>query len=124
MIERLKKHQISFKNAFAGLKYAFSTQPNFLIHGLLSILVIIVGVLFRITSIEMTILILTIVIGLSAEMINTSLESITDLVTEEWRENAKIAKDVSAGMMLLTATGAVFIAFIILAPYFVRYFWS
>lgn len=124
MIERLKRHHISFKNAIAGLKYAFSTQPNFLIHVTLSILVIIVGVLFKITPIEMTILILTIVIGLSAEMINTSLESITDLVTEEWRKNAKIAKDVSAGMMLLTAIGAVFIAFIILAPYFNRLFWS
>jgi len=124
MIERLKRHHISFQNAIAGLKYAFSTQPNFLIHFTLSMLVIIVGVLFKITPIEMTILILTIVIGLSTEMINTSLESITDLVTEEWRKNAKIAKDVSAGMMLLTAIGAVFIAFIILAPYFIRLFWS
>lgn len=50
-------------------------------------------------------------------MINTSLESMTDLITKEWRSEAKIAKDVAAGMMLLVATGAVIVALVIFAPY-------
>ena len=48
--------------------------------------------------------------------INTSIEAMTDLITREWRQEAKIAKDVSAGMMLLVATGAVLVASVIFIP--------
>ncbi|MFZ5845660.1 MAG: diacylglycerol kinase [Patescibacteria group bacterium] len=41
----------------------------------------------------------------------------TDLITREWREEAKIAKDVAAGMMLTVALGAVIVAFVIFTPY-------
>jgi diacylglycerol kinase len=75
------------------------------------------GLYFHITSVEMTIIIFTILLGLAAEMINTALESVTDLVTTEWRQQAKIAKDVSAGMMLLVAVGAVLVAIFIFSPY-------
>lgn len=70
----------------------------------------------------MVALVLTIVIGLSAEMINTSIETMTDLITKEYRLEAKIAKDVSAGMMLLTATGAVLVAVLILVPHIINTF--
>lgn len=122
MKERLRKHHISFKNAFSGLKYAFITQPNFLIHGTLSLLALLVGIFLKITAIEMTIIVLTIIIGFIAEMINTAIESVTDLVTTEWQESARIAKDVSAGMMLLTAIGATLIALVIFFPYIIRLF--
>lgn len=116
MVEALKKHHISFKNAFAGLQYAITTQPNFKIHFSLATLAILAGLFLGVSFLEMTILILTIIICLAMEMANTAFESVTDLVTSEWRESAKIAKDVSAGMMLLTAFGAVLIAFLILGP--------
>lgn len=66
----------------------------------------------------MTILVLTIVFGLGIEMVNTSIEAMTDLITREWHKEAKIAKDVSAGMMLLAATGAVCVALLIFLPRF------
>ena len=65
----------------------------------------------------------TIAFGLVCEMINTSLESITDLVTLEWRVKAKIAKDVAAGMMLIYAVGAVLIAIIIFLPKIINLIW-
>lgn len=116
MVETLKRHHISFKNAFAGLKYAFTSQPNFKIHFSLATLALVIGWWLGLTFWEMTILVLTVILGLVAEMVNTAIESVTDLVAEEWRENAKIAKDVSAGMMLLTAMGAVLVAILILGP--------
>ena len=58
-----------------------------------------------------------IIVGFIAEMINTSIESMTDLITSEWRQKAKRAKDVSAGMMLITAFGAVIVAYMIFFPY-------
>lgn len=116
MVETLKKHHISFKNAFAGLHYAITSQPNFKVHFFLAAAAILAGLFLGISFLEMTILILTIIVGLAVEMANTAIESVTDLVAEEWRESAKIAKDVSAGMMLLTATGAILVAFLILGP--------
>lgn len=116
MVETLKKHHISFKNAFTGLHYAITSQPNFKVHFFLAIMAILLGFFLGVSFLEMTILILTIIVGLAVEMANTAIESVTDLVTEEWRESAKIAKDVSAGMMLLTAVGAVLVAVLILGP--------
>lgn len=117
-MERLRKHHISFQNAVSGLRWAFTTQPNFLVHATLSLIVLVLGFILRVTYGEMTILILTIVFGLGIEMVNTSIEAMTDLITTEWRKEAKIAKDVSAGMMLLTAIGAVCVAFLIFFPRF------
>lgn len=65
----------------------------------------------------MIIIVFTIILGLTAEMINTSLESMTDLITKEWHQEAKIAKDVSAGMMLVVSFGAVIVALLIFLPY-------
>ncbi len=116
MEEALRKHHFSFKNAFLGLAYAFNSQPNFKVHLFLGALAILAGLILRATFLEMTVLVLTVVFGLAVELINTAIESVTNLITSEWREDAKIAKDVSAGMMLLTAMGAVLVAIFILAP--------
>lgn len=117
MKELLKKHHISFKTAIAGIRWAVRTQPNFRVHLVLSMLSLLGGWFFRVSTMEMLILIFTIVLGLSAEMVNTAIESMTDLITKEWRQEAKIAKDVSAGMMLVTATGALVVAAVIFIPH-------
>ena len=120
MRELLKKHHISFKNALSGIFWAIKTQPNFRVHLTLSFTALILGKSLSLDSGEMIIIIFTIILGLSAEMINTSIESMTDLITREWRQEAKIAKDVSAGMMLLVATGAMLVAIIIFIPHLAR----
>lgn len=115
-MELLRKHHISFKHAIDGIIWAFTTQPNFRVHLILASMAILLGVFLRITYIEMTILCLTIVFGLGVEMINTAMESMTDLITTEYKQSAKIAKDVAAGMMLLTAIGAIIVAALIFLP--------
>jgi diacylglycerol kinase len=117
MKEVLQRHTISFKNAFAGIGWAIKSQPNFRVHLFLSLLVVFLGFYFSITQTEWAIIVFTIILGLTAELINTALESMTDLITKEWRQEAKIAKDVSAGMMLTTAIGAVVIAIIVFGHY-------
>ena len=112
-----RTHKDSFRDAASGLIWALKTQPNFRIHIGLSAIAILLGILFGLTSIEMTIIVFTILLGLITEMLNTSVEAMTDLITTEYRENAKIAKDVAAGMMLLTAIGAVVIACFIFLPH-------
>lgn len=117
MREAIRKHHISFKTAIAGVRWAVRTQPNFRVHLVLSVLALIAGWLFRVTPVEMLILVFTIVLGLSAEMINTAIESMTDLIAREWHAEAKVAKDVSAGMMLITAVGALVVAAVIFLPH-------
>lgn len=118
----LRRHHISFKNAFGGICWAFRTQPNFRVHIFISVIVLFAAYLLRVSVTEITLLLFTILLGLTAEMINTSIEAVTDLVTSEWHKDAKIAKDVSAGMMLLVAFGAIVVAVIVFGPKIIRVF--
>jgi diacylglycerol kinase len=120
MRELLRRHTVSFKNAFAGIVWALQTQPNFRIHVTLSLIAILLGLWLGITFLEMTVIVFTIILGLSSEMINTAIEAMTDLITTEYHKEAKIAKDVAAGMMLMTAIGAVLIACFVYGPYLWR----
>jgi diacylglycerol kinase len=117
MREAIRRRHISFQNAWKGLRWVIHEHPNFRIHLILSSGALILAFLLGISRIELIILIFTILLGLSAEMINTAIESITDLVTREWRDEARIAKDVSAGMMFTIAIGAAAIGSMIFYPY-------
>lgn len=112
----LRQHHISFKNAFSGLWWAITTQPNFRVHIALSLIALFLCWFLGVSPIEGTIIVFTVVLGLSAELVNTALEAMTDLITSEWRKEAKIAKDVAAGMMLTVAFGALIVAALILGP--------
>ena len=120
MLKTLRKHHISFKNAFEGLSWAFRTQPNFKIHAICALIAIGVGWYVELSSLEWILLLFVIVWGISAELVNTALESVVDLITTEWRREAKIAKDVSAGAMLTVAVGAIIFAFFLLIPKLVQ----
>lgn len=72
--------------------------------------------LIPITQMEKIFLVFAIMFGLVVELINTAIESVVDLVTQEWRLSAKIAKDVAAGAMLITAVGTAIIGLLIFLP--------
>jgi len=105
-----KRHKISFIYAFEGLWYAITTQPNFIIHTILSLGVITLGLVRKIEGTSWAILFLTIGIGLAVELINTSIESLTDLATSEYHILAKRAKDTASAAMLVYAVFAVVVA--------------
>ncbi len=109
-------HKISFKHAFDGLIFAIRTQPNFRFHLLASTAVILLGFYFSINPAEWLILIFTINTVIVAEMVNTSIEAMVDLITLEKRVDAKIAKDVASGMVLVSAFLSIIIALIIFLP--------
>ena len=114
----IRRHTISFKHAFDGLVYSFTRHPNLRVHLVAAILTIFAGIYFSLGLIEWIILAFTISLVFITEMINTSIESMVDLITQEHHQSAKIAKDVSAGMVLLTSTLAVIVGIIIFAPKF------
>jgi len=112
----------SFKYAFAGILYALKNNQNLRIHFAAAVVVVILSVVFEVSHFEMGILGLMILLVISAEMINTAIEHMVDLITKEHREEAKIAKDVSAGMVLLTAAGSVIVGLLIFVPYIFKFF--
>lgn len=109
-------HGITFKHAVEGVKYAFLTQPNFRVHTLIALTVVAAGLFFRLSYLEWVIITLTISLVFVTEMINTALESMTDLIQEKEHQKAKIAKDVSAGMVLISALAAVIVGLVIFLP--------
>lgn len=113
----MRKHHVSFKHAWDGLLYSLKTQPNFWIHLLTASLVVVLGFYFQIKLWQWSLLVFAIVLVLLAEMINTSLESMVDLITQQPHPQAKIAKDVSAAMVLLAALSSVVIGLIVFLPY-------
>lgn len=116
MQNHLRIHRVSFKHAYDGLIYVIKTQPNFRFHLLATILVILLGIYFSINITEWLILLFTINTVLVAEMVNTSIEAMVDLITLERRADAKVAKDVASAMVLISAILSVIVAIIIFLP--------
>ena len=109
----IRRHTISFKNAFNGLIWTFRTQPNYRVHLVLSLLALVLGFLLKISYFEFLIILVLIVVGLVIETINTAIEEATDAIDTKIREDIKITKDVSAAAMLIYAIGSTVIAGII-----------
>lgn len=112
----------SFGYALKGVKFAVSNNQNLRIHIAMAVLVILASLFFEINAFEMGILGVTILLVFSAEMINTSIEEMTDLITLEHRKEAEIAKDVAAGMVLVVTCGAVIVGILIFLPHILRLF--
>ncbi|KKI88570.1 hypothetical protein WQ54_30725 [Bacillus sp. SA1-12] len=103
----------SFKFAWSGITQTLKTERNFQIHVMISILVFIVGFFFEFTKIEWVIILFLIGGMLALELMNTAIEHVVDLVTEEVKPLAKAAKDAAAGAVLVYAILSVIIGIII-----------
>lgn len=112
----MHKHTISFLNAFRGIWTAISTQANIRIHFIVGSLVLLAASYFHLPFDQVIDLILAIALVMTAEMVNTALEFMSDAVTLEHNLNIKYAKDVAAGAVLLSAIFAAAIGFFIFIP--------
>ena len=110
----------SFGYAFEGLWHALKNNRNLRIDFVAALIVIILSFIFQVNPYEKGILGITILIVICSEMINTALEEMVNLITSEHRLEAKIAKDVAAGMVLVAAIGSVIIGIYIFVPYILK----
>ncbi|MGV8906842.1 MAG: diacylglycerol kinase family protein [Acetobacterium sp.] len=116
---KLKK---SFSFAIAGIKYGLRTQPNMRIHVFIALAVILAGFLFEISAGDWLALVIVIAFVFIFELINTSIETLVDLYTQEYHHLAKIAKDTAAGAVLVAAGMAVCVGLIIFLPKIIHWF--
>lgn len=112
----MKKLWRSFGYAFKGLSYAYRTQLNFRIHLALTALALLLGWYLHISANEWLWISLCITIVLCAELLNTSIETLTDMVSPGYHPKAGHVKDVSAAAVTITAVFALVAGCIIFIP--------
>jgi diacylglycerol kinase (ATP) len=105
----------SFDHAFQGLVYAVRNQRNMRIHIAVALIVMIASIFLNLSRLELVIIFVTIAFVLMAEMINTAVEAVVDIITDEFDPRAKAAKDVAAGAVLVAAINALVVAYLVLA---------
>ncbi|MDK2919915.1 MAG: diacylglycerol kinase [Candidatus Petromonas sp.] len=110
---KAKKLIDSFNYAFEGIIYTLKTQRNMRIHFIIAVLVLFFSLFYNLTKIEILILFITIALVIIAEMINTCIEATIDLITDKYHELAKIAKNVAAGAVLISAINSIIVAYVI-----------
>jgi diacylglycerol kinase len=106
-----------FGYAFQGLWYALRTQRNARVHAAVATLATILGIVLRISAVEFAIIFMAIAGVFIAEMFNTVFELCVDLASPEYHPLAKIAKDVAAGAVLLSAILSIIIGLFIFGPH-------
>lgn len=106
--------------AWQGIRDSFKTEKNFKIHCAFAILAVLLGLLLKIHASEWLWIGLSIFLVLAAEMFNTALESLTNLVSPARHPLAKKAKDAAAAAVLVLAIFSVICGIIIFLPKLVQ----
>ena len=106
----------SFGYAFQGIANTIKTERNIKIHLFATVMVVIFGFILRLSYMEWLVCLLLFGLITSLELVNTSIEAVVDLATEERKPLAKKAKDAAAGAVLYSAIIAAIIGGIIFFP--------
>jgi diacylglycerol kinase (ATP) len=105
----------SFNYAFEGIIHVLRTQRNLRIHFVVAVAVLIAALVVNVPKIELIALLLAITLVLIAEMINSAIEGAIDATTTSFDPNAKLAKDIAAGAVLIAAANAVAVGYLVFA---------
>jgi undecaprenol kinase len=104
----LKRILFSIKYSIDGLVYAYGNEKSLLLHGVLSTVLIILGLFFHISKTKWILILITLAVILAIELVNTAIEAVVDMYTTKFNPLAKIAKDCgSAATFVLVVVGAI-----------------
>ncbi len=112
----MQKFLRSLRHAIRGIIYAFRHEHNFQIEVIFAILILILTLVFRISPMEQSFLVIIICIVLSLELLNTAVERLVDMTKPRVHPYAKVVKDIMAGAVLVSSFFALLIGFIIFFP--------
>lgn len=103
--------------AIEGILYTVRTQKHMRSHFLAALVVLVAALLLKISSLEFMLLSLAISFVLFAELLNTAIEVVVDMISPEFHPLAKVAKDVAAGAVLVAAFGTMIMGYLVLSKY-------
>lgn len=109
----------SFRYAFAGLRLLLREEHNARIHATITVLVVVAGIVLRVSPVEWGVLVICIGMVLAAEAFNSAIERIADYLTTERDERIRDIKDLAAGAVLLCAIAAAVAGLIVFVPHIV-----
>jgi len=112
----LKRRAKSFHFAFDGLVYFFSTQHNALLHAVATVFVVALSLIIHLPLTKFLFILFAIALVWMAELFNTAIEQLCDMVSPQQHPKIKFIKDVSAAAVLVTAFAAFITACIIFIP--------
>ncbi len=103
----------SFNYAVSGIIIALKTEKNMRIHYGIALGVIIISLFFDFSRTEFLLLLFAISLVVVAEMINTAIERVIDLITEDYHPLARVVKDVAAGAVLIAAINSIVVGYLL-----------
>lgn len=115
-VEKKDPLKKSFGYAFEGIATCIKKERNMKIHCVFAVLVVLAGMILGLSVTEWCICLILFGLVMALELVNTSIEAVVDLVTEERKPLAKIAKDTAAGAVLIAAIMAAIVGCIIFVP--------
>ncbi len=107
----------SFKYSIDGLVYAYKYEQSMMIHVFVTVCVIAANIIFKVSGFHWLISLLCIGLVLAAELVNTAVEAVVDMITLEEHPLAKIAKDCTSAATFVLAMMALIIGLVIYIPY-------
>ncbi len=118
-MENLSNHHriLSFKFALVGVINALKEEPNLKFHFIAGFLVIIFSLILNISRTDWMVIFFLIGFVISLELTNTAIEAVVDAFTNKEHPGAKLAKDISAGAVLIAAVTSAIIGSIVFLPY-------
>lgn len=117
-----KKQLHSFGYAWKGIRCCVGKEQNLSFHLIATVLTVIAGFLLDIARTDWMIVILCIGVVIAAELFNTAIEKLVDLVSPQQHPVAGQVKDIAAGAVLVCAATAAIIGLIVFIPYLTRFF--
>ena len=117
-----RKRIRSFGYAWKGIRCCIGKEQNLSFHLIATVVTVIAGFLLEITRIDWMIVILCIGVVIAAELFNSAIEKLVDLVSPERHPIAGQVKDIAAGAVLVCAATAAIIGLIVFIPYLTRFF--
>ena len=113
---KMQKVTKSFFYAFQGIISAVRAERNLKIHVCMTVIVLLISLWLTLSAVEWLFILMAICGVIALELLNTAIERVVDLVTEEYHPLAKQAKDIAAGAVLVYAFLSVVIGLIIFLP--------
>ncbi|MCD6186885.1 MAG: diacylglycerol kinase [Desulfuromusa sp.] len=114
----------SLNCAIEGILWAAKSERHIRYHFVAALAVVFLALFFKVSALEFFLLVLAAVLVIFAELMNTAIETVVDLVTDDYHELAKRAKDVAAGAVLVTSVGAVILGYLVLSGHIFPLFHS
>jgi len=103
----------SFKIAIAGIFYLFLYHRNMRLIFMLGFAAVLLGIAFKLKGIELVILCITITLVFMAEIFNTAIEMLMNMITTKYHTRIKLVKDIAAGVVLITSLNSLAVGYML-----------